>query len=70
MYAVLFTLLQKQLVHLVLIEPKGSKEQDIYVNQLLIDEGHAIASPEVNSSSSSKRVLTSKEVLNKLAKKM
>lgn len=42
-------ILQKQLVHLVLIEPKGSKERDIYVNQLLIDEGYAVALPEVNS---------------------
>lgn len=84
--------LQKQLVHVVLIEPKGGdKDQDIYINNVLIEEGYAVSLPEVNdiscdSNNSSlidesdnlgktenkymekkSRILTTKDVLNKLA---
>lgn len=76
-----FCLLQKQFVHLTLIEApaKESGDTPIYINEVLLNEGFAVASPEVNdvtnssnssivgeSGSNKIKVLTTKEVLSKL----
>lgn len=79
------------MIHVVLIEPKGSKNRDIYINNILIEEGYAVSLPEVNDISGDSnnssviddgdsvdktdrkcienkpKILTTKDVLNKLA---
>lgn len=43
--------MQKQTVHLILVEPRGAAGEDIYINDVLVAEGYAVATPEVNCGS-------------------
>lgn len=77
-------LLQKQFIHLTLIEtpPKGSSLPPIFINDVLLKEGYAVATPEVyygsttnnsqnslvvsKAGSSTVKKLATKDVLKKL----
>lgn len=62
-------MLQKQLVHLLLIEPKGSKDHDVYINNVLVSEGYAVSLPEVTDTlSSSNNSSVTSETDNNISK--